>query len=83
MRWAGGRGRSLGNSSPSPSLCGIPPCSSYHMSRRYSRKEKETIIHGRRVVPRKALDLGYQFQFATLESALRDLVGSESNMIRE
>ena len=42
----------------------------------------ETIIHGRRVVPRKALDLGYQFQFATLESALRDLVGSESNMIR-
>jgi len=34
-------------------------------------------------VPRKALDLGYQFQFATLESALRDLVGSESNTIRK
>jgi NAD dependent epimerase/dehydratase family enzyme len=34
----------------------------------------ETIIYGRRVLPQKALDLGYQFQFATLESALRDLL---------
>jgi hypothetical protein len=40
MRWAGGRGRSLGNSSPSPSLCGIPPCSSYHKSRRYPKERK-------------------------------------------
>lgn len=35
----------------------------------------ETIIYGRHVVPQKALDLGYQFRFATLESALHDLVG--------
>jgi uncharacterized protein len=34
----------------------------------------DTIAHGRRVVPRKALDLGYKFQFPTLEPALRDLV---------
>ncbi len=34
----------------------------------------DTIIYGRRVLPKKALDLGYQFQFATLESAFRDLL---------
>lgn len=32
------------------------------------------LIHGRRVVPQKALDLGYQFRFPTLELALRDLL---------
>jgi uncharacterized protein (TIGR01777 family) len=39
----------------------------------------DTIIHGRRVVPRKALDLGYQFHFPTLEPALRNLVGLEGH----
>lgn len=44
----------------------------------------ETILYGRRVLPHKALDLGYHFQFATLESALRDLLearpaGSETS----
>jgi uncharacterized protein (TIGR01777 family) len=34
----------------------------------------DTIIHGRHVVPRKALDLGYPFRFPALEPALRDLV---------
>jgi NAD dependent epimerase/dehydratase family enzyme len=34
----------------------------------------DILIHGRRVVPHKALDLGYQFQFPTLELALRDLL---------
>lgn len=34
----------------------------------------DTIIYGRRVLPQKALALGYQFQFATLASALRDLL---------
>lgn len=41
-------------------------------------KTADTIIYGRRVLPQKALDLGYQFQFATLESALRDLVRTSS-----
>jgi uncharacterized protein (TIGR01777 family) len=41
-------------------------------------KTADTIIHGRRVLPQKALDLGYQFQFATLEPALRDLVRTSS-----
>ena len=39
----------------------------------------DTIIYGRRVLPKKALDLGYQFQFATLESAFRDLLHIQSN----
>jgi len=34
----------------------------------------DTMVYGRRVLPKKALDLGYQFQFATLESALHDLL---------
>jgi NAD dependent epimerase/dehydratase family enzyme len=32
----------------------------------------DTIFYGRHVIPRKALDLGYPFQFPMLESALRD-----------
>src|SRR5260221_12753733 len=65
MRWAGGRGRSLGNSSPSPSLCGIPPCSSYHKSRRYSRKERATIAYCR--VSSQAQKPDLQHQQAVLE----------------
>lgn len=38
-------------------------------------KTADTIIYGRRVLPQKALDLGYQFRFPLLEPALRDLVG--------
>jgi uncharacterized protein len=38
----------------------------------------DTILYGRRVLPQKALDLGYQFQFPTLASALHDLVDAES-----
>jgi uncharacterized protein len=34
----------------------------------------DTIIYGRRVLHKKALDLGYQFQFSTLTSALHDLL---------
>jgi uncharacterized protein (TIGR01777 family) len=34
----------------------------------------DIIVHGRRVVPKKALDLGYQFQYPTLKSALADLI---------
>lgn len=32
------------------------------------------VIHGRRVVPKKILDAGYQFQYPTLEPALRQLL---------
>jgi uncharacterized protein (TIGR01777 family) len=38
----------------------------------------DTIVHGRRVVPRKALDLGYRFRFPELEPAIRDLLTSGS-----
>lgn len=37
----------------------------------------DTIIYGRRVLPKKAIDLGYQFRFATLESALHNLLAVE------
>ncbi len=52
--------------------------SSNYFLRIWLGKTADTIIHGRRVLPQKALDLGYQFQFATLEPALRDLVRTSS-----
>lgn len=36
--------------------------------------EADAIIPGRRVVPLKALTLGYRFRFPTVELALRDLL---------
>jgi NAD dependent epimerase/dehydratase family enzyme len=42
----------------------------------------ETIISGRRVVPRAALDLGYQFHFPDLEGALLDLVPAAAGPTR-
>ena len=35
----------------------------------------EQIVGSYRVVPRRALDLGYAFRFPELEPALRDLLG--------
>lgn len=37
----------------------------------------DTMLYGRRILPQKALDLGYQFQFPTLESALQNLLDAE------
>ncbi len=34
----------------------------------------DIIVHGRRVIPAKALALGYAFQYPTLPAALRDLI---------
>lgn len=34
----------------------------------------DIIIHGRHVVPQKALALGYQFRFPALAPAMRDLI---------
>jgi uncharacterized protein len=36
------------------------------------------LLEGQRVVPRRLLDNGYQFRFATIEEALRDLIGSKT-----
>ena len=33
----------------------------------------ELITRGQRVVPRRALELGYKFQFETIDAALADL----------
>ena len=35
------------------------------------------ILEGQRVVPRRALDLGYRFRFPTLDAALADLLGGD------
>ena len=35
----------------------------------------EAVLASQRVVPRKALALGYRFRFPALEAALRDLLG--------
>jgi uncharacterized protein (TIGR01777 family) len=41
----------------------------------------DTIVHGRRVVPERALALGYQFRFPALDAALRDLVSQDSTAV--
>jgi uncharacterized protein (TIGR01777 family) len=43
----------------------------------------DTILYGRRVLPQKALELGYQFQFPTLASALHDLVDARPSNQKE
>jgi uncharacterized protein (TIGR01777 family) len=35
----------------------------------------DSVLHNRRMVPRKALDLGYEFRFPTIDEALADLFG--------
>lgn len=34
----------------------------------------DSILHNRRMIPHKALELGYLFQFPTLHAALADLI---------
>jgi uncharacterized protein (TIGR01777 family) len=40
-------------------------------------KVATVVIHGRRLVPKKALELGYQFQYPQAEAALRNLLNEE------
>jgi hypothetical protein len=35
----------------------------------------DVVLASQRVLPRKALELGYRFRFPTVEAALRDLLG--------
>lgn len=39
----------------------------------------DSLLHNRRIIPRKALDLGYQFQFPTLQPALADLIAEAAS----
>jgi NAD dependent epimerase/dehydratase family enzyme len=41
----------------------------------------DTMLYGRHVVPQKAQELGYRFQFPTLEFAFRDLVDAEPDAL--
>jgi NAD dependent epimerase/dehydratase family enzyme len=38
-------------------------------------EKADAILASQRVVPRRALELGYRFRFPTIEGALRDLIG--------
>ena len=47
--------------------------------RQYMGLSAEIVMHLRRVVPKKALALGYRFEHPDLEHALRDLIEVETN----
>ena len=51
------------------------PCRSFALSALRGEELTEAILAALRVVPRRALDLGYEFRFTELEPALRDLLG--------
>jgi uncharacterized protein len=44
------------------------------MLRLFMGPAADIITHGKRIIPRKALDLGFKFRYPTLEGALQDLI---------
>jgi hypothetical protein len=64
--------RSLGNALGKPSWIPVPGFA----VRAVVGEVAETVTTGQYVVPKKALDLGYTFQFPTSDGALRDLLGN-------
>jgi uncharacterized protein (TIGR01777 family) len=40
----------------------------------------DILVKGKRVIPKKALSLGYVFQFPAIDDALRDLLADKANM---
>ncbi len=51
------------------------PVPGFALNLRYGREFAETVRGGQRVMPRRTLDLGYEFEQPELEPALRDLLG--------
>ena len=62
--------RTLGRVLHRPCWLGLPPS----LLRRFLGDVAITVTNGRRIVPTKALILGYQFKYPTSEQALRDLL---------
>lgn len=64
--------RTLGKVLHRPCWLGLPQ----HMIRQFLGEVSITVTRGRRIIPKKALSLGYQFHYSTSEQALRDLLSS-------
>lgn len=62
--------RTLGKILHRPCWLGISPS----LMKRFLGEVAVTVTHGRRIVPTKALALGYQFHYPSCEQALRDLL---------
>ncbi len=62
--------RTLGKVLHRPCWLGMSP----QLMRRFLGEVAITVTHGRRIVPSKALALGYQFHYPTSEQALRNLL---------
>jgi uncharacterized protein (TIGR01777 family) len=62
--------RTLGKILGKPAWLPVPPA----LIKTFLGEVSVTVTHGQRVVPEKALNLGYQFLYPTSELALRDLL---------
>ena len=61
----------LGNALSRPAVVPVP---GFALNLRFGREFAEILKGGQRVMPRRALDLGYEFRFPELEGALGDLL---------
>ena len=64
--------RALGRVLGRPALVPVPKLA---VAALRGRELADAVLSSQRIVPRRALDLGYEFRFAELEPALRDLLG--------
>jgi uncharacterized protein (TIGR01777 family) len=64
--------KTLGHALRRPAVIPVP---GFAMDLMFGRELAQTLKTGQRVIPRRAQDLGYRFQYPELEPALRDLYG--------
>ena len=68
-------GKALGRALRRPSWLPVP---GFALRIIFGELANEMLIRGQRVIPRRALDLGYQFRFTTVDAAIQDALAPKS-----